>query len=155
MPSPPNASPRPADITAIRIGDTASCEVTIGAEQIAAFAALSGDVNPLHLDGDFAAVCGFERAVAHGMLALAAISRLIGTELPGPGSLWAAQDVKFPSPVLDGDVISAQVVVEQVSLATGLVLLRTEAVNLTTGALVLSGRARVRVAPYAAGEARP
>jgi acyl dehydratase len=142
-----SSSVRPADLTAIRIGDEAACETLIGAAEIDAFVALSGDSNPLHLDADVARQCGFPRQVAHGMLALSMISRLIGTELPGGGSLWVSQDLRFASPVLVGDTLRAQVVVEQVSLAARIVQLKTTVVNAHSGATVLSGTAKVRVPP--------
>jgi acyl dehydratase len=134
-----------AQIDAIQVGDAARCEARIDEPQIAAFAALSGDTNPLHLSSSVANEYGFERPVAHGLLALSMISRLIGTALPGPGSLWVGQNVRFSSPVLAGDSLIAEVTVVQVSRATGLVALRTDVRNAATGATVLSGEARVRV----------
>lgn len=136
-----------ADLSTIKVGDTASCEVDVTTEMVERFAALSGDYNELHLSAPVAAGYGFERPVAHGMLALSAISRLIGTELPGHGSLWTTQDVRFSAPVLAGDRIRATVTVEQVSMAAGLVALKTEVVNLSSQKTVLSGPARVRVFP--------
>jgi acyl dehydratase len=134
-----------ADIDAIRVGDVSSCIVPTGAEAIAAFAAFSCDVNPIHVDAGEARRYGYPNAVAHGMLTLSAISRLIGTQLPGGGSLWVSQEVRFASAVFEGDPIVASVRVEQVSPATGLVVLQTEAVNTATGVTVLNGKARVRV----------
>jgi acyl dehydratase len=136
---------RCADIDTVRVGDTASCPMRIDRAQIDAFAALSGDVNRLHLDAGVARAQGFARPVAHGMLSLSIISRLIGTTLPGHGSLWVSQTVRFSAAVLEGDDVVAHVTVEQVSRATGLVVLRTEVRNAATGASVLEGTARVRV----------
>lgn len=110
---------------------------------VQAFADLSGDVNPLHVDAEFAAARGYSRPVAHGLLALGAISRLIGTELPGPGALWMAEDVQFVRPVFVGDTVRASVTVEHVSAAAGVVTLRTEARLERTGETVLTGKARV------------
>jgi 3-oxoacyl-[acyl-carrier protein] reductase len=126
------------------VGESRHCELVITAEHVDAFSALSGDVNPLHMDDAAARELGFPGRVAHGMLALSAISRLIGTELPGPGALWISQDVQFASPVFVGDHLRATVAVEQVSRATGLVSLRTEVRNTRTGTGVLSGVATVR-----------
>lgn len=134
-----------ADIRTIHPGDTAACETTITVADVITFARLSGDDNPLHLDPSTSARYGFEAPVAHGLLSLALISRLIGTQLPGRGSLWVGQDLKFPTPVMVGDQVAASVTVEQVSIATGLVVLRTEAINVRTGKPVVSGLARVRV----------
>ena len=121
---------------------------------VAAFAELSQDDNPLHMDEAAARVCGFRKRVAHGMLALSAISRLIGTQLPGPGSLWVSQELKFPAPVLVGDVLTAQVTIDQISLAVQMVKLRTEVRNKETGTVVLLGSAMVRIPRRNGGEVK-
>jgi acyl dehydratase len=134
-----------ADLRHIQPGDCAVCETIITESDIIKFAELSSDVNPLHLDPDIAVRYGFERPVAHGMLALSMISRLIGTQLPGPGSLWVSQDVKFPGPVFAGDRVAASVTVESVSHATRLIVLRTEVINVRTRKPVITGTAKVMV----------
>jgi 3-hydroxybutyryl-CoA dehydratase len=145
-----------ADISRLKIGDTAACDFVVEERGVAAFAELSGDDNPLHMDEKVAQNLGFPRRVAHGMLALSAISRLIGTQLPGPGSLWISQELKFPAPVLVGDALVAQVTVEQVSLAAGLVKLRTEVRKTISNTIVLSGTATVRIPNHQnAGTNRP
>jgi 3-hydroxybutyryl-CoA dehydratase len=144
-----------ADISRLKIGDTASCEVVMNERNVAAFAELAQDDNPLHMDEAAAHACGFPKRVAHGMLALSAISRLIGTQLPGPGSLWVSQEVKFPAPVLVGDVVTARVTVEQISLAVQMVKLRTEVLNKETGTVVLLGSAMVRIPRRNGEEVKP
>jgi acyl dehydratase len=134
-----------ADLRNIRPGDCAACETLITEADIRKFAELSSDVNPLHLDSDIASRYGFQQPVAHGMLALSIISRLIGTQLPGPGSLWVSQDLKFPAPVFAGDRVAGSVTVESVSAATRIVVLRTEVINVRTGKPVITGTARVLV----------
>lgn len=143
-----------ADIDRIQIGAVASCEFVLDEEQVQAFAQLSHDVNSLHMDTAAASQLGFPHRVAHGMLALSAISRLIGTELPGHGSLWLSHEAQFPNPVFVGNRLSASVTVEQVSKSVNVVVLRTEAVNLTTGTTVLRGSARVRVPSRKPGRPR-
>ncbi len=142
---------------AVHVGASAACEVLIDADAVDAFARLSSDTNPLHMDDNAAAALSFPRRVAHGMLAMSAISRLIGTEMPGPGSLWVSHALEFPNPVLVGDRIRAEVIVEQISTAVRIAVLRAHVINLTTGATVLRGSARVRIAPgHPAGvEAQP
>ena len=134
------------DILSIQVGSTACCEVMIDADMVDAFARLSNDTNPLHMDDAAAAALSFPRRVAHGMLAMSAISRLIGTELPGPGALWVSHELQFPNPVFVGDRIRAEVTVERVSTAVHLVVLRANVVNLSTGTTVLRGSARVKFA---------
>jgi 3-hydroxybutyryl-CoA dehydratase len=144
-----------ADISRLKIGDAASCDFVVDEHSVTAFAELSQDDNPLHMDEQVAHACGFPKRVAHGMLALSAISRLIGTQLPGPGSLWVSQEFKFPAPVLVGDVLTARVTVEQISLAVQMVKLRTEVLNKDTGTVVLLGSAMVRIPRRNGGEVKP
>lgn len=139
------ASVRWADINKLAVGDTASCELVVTEQHVEAFAGLSEDTNPLHMDTSVAREYGFPRRVAHGMLALGAISRLVGTRLPGPGALWLSQEVQFAAPVLVGDHLKAQVTVQQISKAAQIVVLRTEVVNTDTGAVALLGSAKVKI----------
>ena len=134
-----------ATIDRLNVGDSASCDFVATKDRIGAFADFSLDTNPLHMDPESARDLGFSQPVAHGMIALSAISRLIGTELPGPGSLWVSQEVRFVAPVLLDDPVTATVVVERISVATGIVQLKTEACHSTSGSVVLSGTAKVRV----------
>lgn len=129
----------------IHIDDSATCEWLVTPEMIDAFAAFSFDDNPLHVDEEFAKGLGFEGRVAHGMVAMSAISRLIGTKLPGPGSLWMSQEVHFAAPVYVGDTIQAKVTVQSVSKSARVVSLSTEAINKQTMLVILRGTAKVRV----------
>ena len=142
-----------ADINRIQVGDTASCDFVVDDQAVKAFAALSLDDNALHMDEAVAQDRGFPRRVAHGMLALGGISRLIGTQLPGHGSLWTTQDLRFSTPVFVGDALTARVTVEQVSKGAGTVKLKTEVKNNSTGSVVLSGTALVRIPPRKDGKA--
>lgn len=129
----------------IQVGDSAACEMEIDAAALAAFAALSHDDNALHMSDEFAREHGFSGRVAHGMMSLAAISRLIGTQLPGPGALWISQEFQFVTPVFVGDTIAAKVTVQSISTAARIVTLQTEVHNLTSKNVVLRGTAKVRV----------
>jgi 3-oxoacyl-[acyl-carrier protein] reductase len=132
-------------INDLKIGDTASCEVVVTEQEVEQFASLSADTNPLHMDAGVAAEYGFPRRVAHGMLALSAISRLIGTRLPGAGTLWLSQEFRFVAPVFVGDRLRARVTVEGITRAVRIVTLRTEVTNVDTDAVVLVGSAKVKV----------
>ena len=136
------------DIGAIQVGFVATCDLTLTDEDVISFARLSQDTNPLHIDPVAARELGFPRPVAHGLLTLGSISRLIGTELPGPGALWVSQDVQFLTPVLVGDHLSARVEVMQVSKAAGIVVLRTEVLNRSSNTRALIGTAKVNVLQY-------
>jgi 3-hydroxybutyryl-CoA dehydratase len=140
-------STTPGDIDSLTIGQRASCTFVVGEAEIEAMAQLTGDVNPLHLDDATARQCGFPGRIAHGLISLGAVSRLIGTRLPGPGSLWIQQNVQFVEPVHPGDRLEARVTVQQVSPGTRVVTLLTEVVKLDTQAVVLRGEAKVRLPP--------
>lgn len=133
------------DISKLKKGQTANCELVVTESMIDEYARFSHDSNPLHMDDGFARELGFTGRVAHGMIAMGMISRLIGTQLPGPGALWIGQEVQFVSPVAAGNRLVARVTIEQISTAVQVVTLSTEAQIADTGAVVLRGIARVRV----------
>jgi len=97
-----------ADFAQIHEGDEVVLTRTIRREDIARFAELTGDNNPLHLDDAFGARTQFGGAVAHGMLTASLISTVIGTMLPGPGALWMSQTLDFLKPVRAGDTVSVR-----------------------------------------------
>jgi 3-hydroxybutyryl-CoA dehydratase len=77
-------------------------------DDIIAFAKVSGDDNPVHLDADFAAATPFRERIAHGMLTAGYISAVLGTRLPGPGAIYMSQSLKFMAPVKIGDEVTAE-----------------------------------------------
>ena len=93
----------------IQPGDRASLSRTLTTEDIELFALVSGDVNPAHLDPDYAATDMFHRIIAHGMWGGGLISAVLGTELPGPGAIYLSQSLSFLRPVGLGDTITASV----------------------------------------------
>lgn len=86
-------------IADLKIGMTASYETTVSSSDIEAFAQVSGDHNPVHLDEAFAAATPFKSRIAHGMLSASYISTVLGTKLPGPGSIYLSQSLRFRAPV--------------------------------------------------------
>jgi len=90
----------------IEIGQTATYSKTLTEEDIALFAATSGDVNPVHLDEAFAADSLFKQRIAHGMWTGGLISAAIALELPGPGTIYLGQNLSFRAPVFLGDTIT-------------------------------------------------
>jgi 3-oxoacyl-[acyl-carrier protein] reductase len=125
-------------------GRTESVSRRITAEDVAAFAALSGDHNALHVDDEFAARTEFRERVAHGFLHASILSQLIGMKLPGRGALYLSQTLDFCHPVFIGDTVEARGTVEAVDRATRILTLRTEIHN-QRGERVLDGRAQVKV----------
>jgi phosphotransacetylase/acyl dehydratase len=95
----------------IRIGDTASMTRRVTQQDIELFSLISGDVNPAHLDAEFAKTDFFHHVIAQGVLTAGLISAVLGTKLPGPGTIYLAQDLKFLAPVSPDDTITATVTV--------------------------------------------
>src|SRR5271155_4247448 len=97
----------------IAIGDSASVVRTVTLDDIALFSVISGDINPAHLDAEYAATDLFHHIIAQGVLTAGLISAVLGTKLPGPGTIYLAQDLKFRAPVSPGDTITATVTVTE------------------------------------------
>jgi phosphate acetyltransferase len=95
----------------IHIGDTASLVRTLKLEDIQLFAAMSGDINPTHLDSEYAKSSQFQEVIAHGMWSGALVSSVLGTQLPGPGTIYIDQSMHFARPVTLGDTITVTVTV--------------------------------------------
>jgi 3-hydroxybutyryl-CoA dehydratase len=104
-----------------------SAERTHGVTEadIAAYAAVSGDDNPVHLDESYAARTQFKGRIAHGMLAVGYLSAALGTQLPGPGAIYLSQSLKFRRPVRIGDVVTARVRITAIDADSGRVTLET------------------------------
>ncbi|MDF0543946.1 bifunctional enoyl-CoA hydratase/phosphate acetyltransferase [Sphingobium sp. H39-3-25] len=127
----------------IEIGETASIVRTLGERDIQLFALVSGDVNPAHLDADYAATDLFRRVIAHGMWGGGLISAVLGTELPGPGAIYLSQSLRFAHPVGLGDTITASVTVAEKRAEHHIVLFDCRCVN-QNGEVVISGQAEVK-----------
>nr|WP_321441413.1 bifunctional enoyl-CoA hydratase/phosphate acetyltransferase [uncultured Hyphomonas sp.] len=129
----------------IRVGDTASLERTVTENDIELFALVSGDVNPAHLDAEFAAKDIFGKPVAHGMWTASLVSAVLGTTLPGPGCIYLGQTIAFTKPVFPGDTVTATVTALEKQDKKRLVRLETVCTN-QDGETVLKGEATV-IAP--------
>lgn len=129
----------------IEIGETASIERTATDTDIELFALASGDVNPAHLDPEFAAGDFFGRTVAHGMWTASLISAVLGTILPGPGCIFLSQSTQFRKPVYPGDTVTATVKAIEKDAKKHIVRFETLCVN-QHGDTVLKGEASV-IAP--------
>lgn len=91
----------------LAVGMEASHEKTVLEEDITAFAHLTGDRNPVHLDDAYAGQTMFKSRIAHGMLTASLFSTVLGMKLPGPGAIYLSQSVKFRAPVRLGDHVIA------------------------------------------------
>jgi Acyl dehydratase len=127
----------------IEVGMIEQLSRTVSTEMVEAYARLVGDVNPVHLDEAFAAKTIFRRRIAHGMLPAGLISAILGTRLPGPGSIYLSQELEFKRPVYLDDTIIAKVeVIEKYEQKK--VKLHTWVEN-QAGQIVVDGQALVLV----------
>ncbi|MCB1515161.1 MAG: SDR family oxidoreductase [Hyphomicrobiaceae bacterium] len=131
-------------IDQLTIGQTEVVTRTISADDVAAFARLSGDYNALHVDDEFAARTEFGTRVVHGFLHASLLSTLIGMRLPGPGALYLSQTIDFSAPVFIGDTLEARGRIDRIDRATRIIEIDTEIRN-QNGAIVLRGMARAKV----------
>jgi 3-hydroxybutyryl-CoA dehydratase len=127
----------------LSVGQSAEITRVVGAADIEAFAEVSGDVNPVHLDDAYAKTTTFGGRIAHGMLAAAYISAVIGNKLPGPGAIYLSQSMRFRRPVKIGDPVRARVTVKSLDPAKGHVTLET--VCEVNGKTVVDGEALIMV----------
>ena len=102
------------DIEELTVGMTATFEKTITGEDILLFADASGDANPVHVDQQYALTKQFGGRIAHGMLTASVISAAIAGRLPGPGTVYLSQNLKFMRPVCPGETVRATVTVQEV-----------------------------------------
>ena len=126
----------------LKVGDSAEIRKTIADEDVRAFAELTGDRNPVHLDEEYAARTRFGRRIAHGMLGASLISAVLANELPGRGTVYLSQTLKFTAPVFLGDTVTARVVVKHVREDKPVVTLETYCTN-ERGERVVEGEAVV------------
>ncbi len=127
----------------LRVGLTASFGKTITEADIVLFAAVTGDTNPMHLNEEYAKQSIFKERIAHGMLAAGLITKVLGTQLPGPGTIYMSQTLKFRAPVRIGETVTAVVEVMALHPDKHRATLRT--VCLVKGEPVLEGEAYVSV----------
>lgn len=95
------------DIEDIQVGMRGTYAKTVTETDIILFAGVSGDNNPVHIDAEAAASTMFKERIAHGMLSAGFISAVLGTRLPGPGTIYLSQSLKFLAPVKIGDTVRA------------------------------------------------
>jgi 3-hydroxybutyryl-CoA dehydratase len=126
----------------MHIGETATLTKTITDADVRAFADLSGDHNPLHLDDAYAKTTRFGARIAHGAFSFGLLSAVLGNQLPGNGTVYLKQDLKFLKPVLIDDTITATVEITAIRADKGIVTLKTSVTN-QRGEAVAEGEAVV------------
>lgn len=126
----------------ISVGQSASFTKTITESDVYTFAGLSGDLNPAHINEEYAKGTRFGGRIAHGMLSAGLISAVIGMQLPSPGTIYMGQTLKFLSPVRIGDTVTATVKVTSIDEQRRRAVLETTCTN-QEGTLLISGEAKV------------
>ena len=124
------------------IGESAHISKTVSDADVELFAKVTGDYNPVHLDEEFATNTRFKGRIAHGLLSAGLISAVLGTKLPGSGSIYLSQSLRFIHPVRIGDRLTAEVIVTDWNSSKKIVRLDTRCfnqddVNVLTGQAVL------------------
>ena len=129
-------------IQEMKIGDHASVTKTVSETDVYLFAGITGDLNPAHTNEVAASKTMFKTRIAHGMLGAGFISAVLGMYLPGPGTIYMGQELKFTKPVHIGDTVTATATVEEIILEKNRVILDTTVVN-QDGEVVIKGKATV------------
>lgn len=135
----------------LQVGQTAETTRLVTAEVIEAFAAVSGDANPVHLDEAYAQTTPFGGRIAHGMLSAAYISAVIGMQLPGPGAIYLSQSLRFRRPVKIGDEVAVRVEITALEDKRGQATIAT--VCTVAGKIVVDGEAVIMVPRKPGGDA--
>jgi len=125
---------------AYQVGQTASLSRTISESDVYLFAGVTGDMNPAHTNEEYAKTTHFKTRIAHGMLSGGLISAVLGMKLPGPGTIYTGQTLKFLAPVHIGDTITATAEIKDLDLERGRVTLTTTCTN-QDGVVVTTGEA--------------
>ena len=134
-------------IDQLQLGDSAEFAKTVSESDIYLFAGVTGDMNPAHIDEDYAKGTFFKGRIAHGMLAAGFVSAVLGTRLPGPGTIYLSQSLSFKAPVPIGATVTARVEVVELTVEKNRVRLKTTCTD-QNGTVILDGEAVV-LAPKA------
>lgn len=129
-------------ILELNVGDYAESTKRIEDKDVVMFSEVSGDKNPVHLDEEYASTTRFKHRIAHGHLVSSLFSALLGTELPGEGSIYLGQDIRYLKPVYLNDEIKAVVKVVELDTTRNRVKLETSAYN-QNNEMVISGMAEI------------
>ncbi|MGP1396496.1 MAG: MaoC family dehydratase [Inquilinaceae bacterium] len=127
----------------LAVGMSASFGKTVTDADVLLFAGVSGDTNPVHLNEDYAQQTRFGGRITHGLLSAGLISAVLGTKLPGPGSIYVSQNLRFKAPVRAGDTVVARVTVTEIVTAKSRVILRTQCT--VADNVVIDGEATIMV----------
>ena len=130
-------------ISELEIGQKEFAQKTISETDIYLYAGITGDLKPAHINEEYAKNTFFKGRIAHGMLTAGLISAVVGMRLPGPGTIYLAQELKFTAPVRIGDTIKAEGEVIELIPEKNIAVIKTTCTN-QDGAVVLTGTATVK-----------
>lgn len=116
-------------IEQLSINQSETFRKTIAESDVYLFAGITGDTNPAHIDEVYASSTKFNKRIVHGLLVASFISTVLGTKLPGPGTIYISQTINFKAPVYIGDTIEARVTVKEIIKEKNRVVLNTEVYN--------------------------
>lgn len=136
----------------LKIGDKGTFQKTITETDVALFAGITGDFNPVHVSDEAARESVFGERIAHGMLSAGLISTVIGMYVPGPGTVYLEQNCKFLKPVKIGDTLTAESVIEEVLKPEKGILRLANKVYNQDGECVIEGSSVVKVDKKQLGE---
>jgi len=129
-------------IDQINVGDSAVFQKTITETDVYMYAGISGDINPAHINEEHMKDTIFKGRIVHGMLTAGLISAVLGNQLPGPGTIYLGQDLKFTAPVRFNDTIQAKITVKEKIVEKNRIICETTCIN-QEGTVVLTGQAMV------------
>ncbi len=135
-------------INDIEVGDRASITKTISEADVYLFAGITGDLNPAHTDAEYMKTTPFKQRVVHGVLTTGLLSAVVGTKLPGPGTIMLSTYAKYTAPVYFGDTITAEIEVAEKDVAKNRLKLKATCTN-QDGKTVVTGE--FIVSPYVKG----
>ncbi len=125
-------------IEEIKVGDKASFQKTMSESDVYLFAGVTGDVNPAHINEEYAKNTMFKKRIVHGILTSGLISTVHGMQLPGPGTIYLGQNLKFKAPVYINDTITAEVEVVELNVEKNIAKFKTTCTN-QDGVVVIDG----------------
>ncbi len=124
-------------------GETFSKKFLITEHKVESFALITGDVNPIHLDQEYAKSTVFKKRISHGMLVASCISNVIANDLPGPGSIYLSQNLNFKKPVFLGDMVNVVVEITKIKEEKKIMFLKTQCLD-DEEDIVIDGEAVVK-----------
>jgi len=130
-------------IEEIAVGDSAEITKRMSLEMVTAFAGISEDFNPVHLDAEYASKSRYKAQIIHGLMASSLFSGLFGTELPGEGCVYKSQNIRFKRPIYVGDEVTARIEVVDVDISKKVISFTTRC--LVNGKVMIDGESEIFV----------